>query len=223
MLSNWRNRPRPAEKKHRRSQVGRITGTSGKSAEDETVAARFVVATKRGNARGAKEPCCTDVGVNTEGRGGLINPPSTLQDLRQRLCVTAKAAHGLITRDVNGAGARSAVNPHAACDVAGTGNEITATPTRARRGKPWRRPRSCLRITAPVPDPSAAMLAAVPAGGSPADGSCPAAIVVILGDGKGDRLVGSPGVNVSVGWERLPVGSAREASESTGRSKSEPM
>src|SRR5216684_1335337 len=92
MSSNWRNRPRPAEKKHRRSQVGRITGTSGKSAEDETAAARFVVATKRGNARGAKEPCCIDVGVNTEGRGGLINPPSTLQDLRRRLCVTAKAA-----------------------------------------------------------------------------------------------------------------------------------
>src|SRR5712691_10971533 len=106
----------------RRSQVGRITGTPGKSAEDETAAARLVVATKRGNARGAKEPCCTDVGVNTEGRGGLINPPSTLQDLRRRLCVTAKAAPGLITRDVNGAGARSAVNPHAACDAAGTGN-----------------------------------------------------------------------------------------------------
>ena len=52
------------------------------------------------------------------------------------------------------------------------------------------------------------MLAAVLAGGSPADGSCPAAIVVILGDEKGDQLVGSPGVNVSVGWERIPVGSA---------------
>jgi len=47
---------------------------------------------------------------------------------------------------------------------------------------------------------SAAMLAVVPAGGSPADGSCPAAIVVIPGDVKGDRRVGSPGVNVSVGW-----------------------
>ncbi len=120
----------------RRSQVGRITGTPGKSAEDETAAARLVVATKRSNARGAKEPCCTDVGVNTEGRGGLINPPSTLQDLRRRLCVTAKAAHGLITRDVNGAGARSAANPHAACDAAGTGNGITVTSTRARKGKP---------------------------------------------------------------------------------------
>src|SRR5262249_32410822 len=33
---------------------------------------------------------------------------------------------GLITRDVNGAGARSAGNPHAACDAAETGNGITA-------------------------------------------------------------------------------------------------
>jgi hypothetical protein len=83
------------------------------------------------------------------GRQEWIDKPAQhAAGLRQRLCVTAKAAHGLITRDVNGAGARSAVNPHAACDVAGTGNEITATPTRARRGKPWRRPRSCLRITA---------------------------------------------------------------------------
>jgi hypothetical protein len=94
-----------------------------------------------------------------EGRGGLINPPGTLQDLRQRLCVAAKAAtlwewwsrrwhatafgltrervcpglvttesgshpSGLITRDVNGAGARSAVNLHAACDVAEAGNGL---------------------------------------------------------------------------------------------------
>src|SRR5712691_7941337 len=54
----------------------------------------------------------------------------------------------------SGAGARSAANPHAACDAAGTGNGITATPTRARRGKPWIRPRSRLRVTAPVPDPT---------------------------------------------------------------------
>jgi hypothetical protein len=67
------------------------------------------------------------------------------------------------------------------------------------------------------------MLAAVLAGESPADGSRPAAIVVILGDEKGDQLVGSPGVNVSVGRESIPVRSAREASKSTGRSKSEPM
>jgi hypothetical protein len=41
------------------SKVGRITGATGKAIEDETVAARLVVAERRGNARGAKGPCCT--------------------------------------------------------------------------------------------------------------------------------------------------------------------
>src|SRR3989449_10035931 len=50
---------------------------------------------------------------------------------------------------------------------------------------------------------SAATLAAVPAGVRPAGGSCPAATVVIPGGEKGDRLVESPGVNVSVGWREL--------------------
>jgi len=45
--------------RNRWSRVGRITGNTGKSTEDETVAAGFVVAMKRGNARGAKGPCCT--------------------------------------------------------------------------------------------------------------------------------------------------------------------
>ena len=45
--------------RNRRSKVGRITGGTGKSTEDETVAAGSVVALKRGNARGAKGPCCT--------------------------------------------------------------------------------------------------------------------------------------------------------------------
>ena len=40
-------------------KVGRITGITGKAAEGETVADRSVVAKKRGNARGAKGPCCT--------------------------------------------------------------------------------------------------------------------------------------------------------------------
>ena len=56
MSSNWRNRPRPIEKSV--EQVSRITGEPGKSAEGETAAARLAVATKRGNARGAKGPCC---------------------------------------------------------------------------------------------------------------------------------------------------------------------
>ena len=43
------------------------------------------------------------------------------------------------------------------------------------------------------------MLAAVPAGGSPAGANCPVGTVVISGDGEGDRPVGSPEVKVSVG------------------------
>ena len=47
--------------RNRWSKVGRITGETGKASEDETVAAGFVVAEKRGNARRAKEPCCTSI------------------------------------------------------------------------------------------------------------------------------------------------------------------
>jgi hypothetical protein len=49
---------------------------------------------------------------------------------------------------------------------------------------------------------SAAMLAAVPAGESPAGGDCPVATVVIPGVGKGDQPDGSPGVKASVGREK---------------------
>ena len=41
------------------SWVSRITGNTGKSADDERVAEGFAVAMKRSNARGAKEPCCS--------------------------------------------------------------------------------------------------------------------------------------------------------------------
>jgi hypothetical protein len=44
--------------RNRRSRVDRITGSTGKSIEGERVTDGFVVALKRGNARGAKEPCC---------------------------------------------------------------------------------------------------------------------------------------------------------------------
>ena len=47
--------------RNRRSKVDRITGGPGKTVEDETVAAGSVVALKRGNARGAKGPCCTQL------------------------------------------------------------------------------------------------------------------------------------------------------------------
>ena len=43
---------------------------------------------------------------------------------------------GLISLVANCAGARSAGNPQATCDVAGAGNGATANPKRARRGKP---------------------------------------------------------------------------------------
>jgi hypothetical protein len=82
----------------------------------------------------------------------------------------------------------------------------------------------------------AAMLADVQAGENPAGGACPVTTVVISGDGKGDRPVGSPEVKVSVGlarrgaparelkghWESTReslVRSDREASKSTGRSE----
>src|SRR5262249_35946889 len=41
------------------SWVGRITGNTGKSADDERVTDGLVVATKRSNVRGAKGPCCS--------------------------------------------------------------------------------------------------------------------------------------------------------------------
>ena len=62
------------------------------------------------------------------------------------------------------------------------------------------------------------MLAAVPADESPAGGTRPVAAAVIPGDGKGDRPVESPGVKAFVGWAECLVRSAREASNSTGRS-----
>ena len=40
------------------SWVSRITGNTGKSADDERVADGLVGARKRRNVRGAKEPCC---------------------------------------------------------------------------------------------------------------------------------------------------------------------
>ena len=43
---------------------------------------------------------------------------------------------GLITLGEKCAGKRSAGNPHAAFEAAGTGNGATARPIRARRGKP---------------------------------------------------------------------------------------
>ncbi len=46
-------------------------------------------------------------------------------------------AIGPINLDAKCAGKRSAGNPHAAFEAAGTGNGPTVYPTRARTGKPW--------------------------------------------------------------------------------------
>ena len=59
----------------------------------------------------------------------------------------------------------------------------------------------------------AVTLAVVPAGENPVGGDYPVATVVIPGSGKGDRTAESPEVKVSV----------REASNSAGRSKGEPI
>ena len=45
-------------RRNHRSRVDRITGSTGKSIEGERVTDGFEVALRRGNARGAKEPCC---------------------------------------------------------------------------------------------------------------------------------------------------------------------
>jgi len=56
MPSNWRSPPRPA--RNRRSRVDRITGSTGSRSKAERVTDGFAVALRRGNSRGAKEPCC---------------------------------------------------------------------------------------------------------------------------------------------------------------------
>src|SRR3954449_9762981 len=100
MLSNWRNPPRPSEKSpeqgrpynRRNREVGRRReggGETGKSAEDERVAA--VVAMKRSNVRGAKGPCHLQRLQHREGKDEMIKASIDLQDLRWRIYVKAKA------------------------------------------------------------------------------------------------------------------------------------
>ena len=49
--------PRPGAKSPEAGS-SRVAGSTGKSIEGERVTDGFVVALRRGNARGAKEPCC---------------------------------------------------------------------------------------------------------------------------------------------------------------------
>src|SRR3990172_8121674 len=64
----------------------------------------------------------------------MIKAPVSLQDLRHRLYVKAKAI-GPITLDAKCTGARSAGNAHAACDAAGAGDGATASPIRGMKGE----------------------------------------------------------------------------------------
>ena len=87
-----------------------------------------------------------------------VRDARTFQPVSSRLSIVLLERYceliGRITLDAKCAGARSAGNPHAACDAAGAGDGATETPKRARRGKPRTQPRRFLRATAPVPDPT---------------------------------------------------------------------
>src|ERR1700751_4530547 len=61
---------------------------------------------------------------------------------------------GHITLDAKQTGTRSAGNPHAACDEAGTGNGFTARLMRHSQRKRGETDRPDLRDTAPVLDPT---------------------------------------------------------------------
>ncbi len=87
-----------------------------------------------------------------------VRGPRALQRVPRLVPATVESSPsviGLITLGEKCAGARSAGNPHAACEAEGTGNGATANPKRARRGKPMIQPRAVLQATAPVLDPTA--------------------------------------------------------------------
>src|ERR1700739_2193029 len=77
--------------RNRRSKVGRITGDTGKSREDERGAAGSGVARKRSNVRGAKGPCHLQCLQRKEGKDEMTKASIDLQDLRRRLYVNAKS------------------------------------------------------------------------------------------------------------------------------------
>src|SRR5208337_3494779 len=63
---------------------------------------------------------------------------------------------------------------------------------------------------------SAAMLAAILVGVSPARGTCPVATVAISGDGEGDQCIGSPEVKVPVGRAQM-LGQIRQGGKQLDR------
>ena len=146
------------------SWVGPITGSTGKGADDERVTDGPVVAAKRGNARGAKGPCCSYL-LRQQGRQGCPDKSTHhLQDLKRGLYARGKAgpggpggvgggsvvtaqsaaaAVGRISLGVKRAGERSAGNPPAPFDVAGAGD--------VARGAGLRPPAKAVELS---PDPT---------------------------------------------------------------------
>ena len=75
----------------------------------------------------------------SDGRGGVADGRSGHLDLgdgSRTVLESASNRIGRINLAAKCAGARSAGNPHAACEVAGAGNGATDLAKRARRGKP---------------------------------------------------------------------------------------
>jgi hypothetical protein len=62
-----------APARNRWSKVPCITGATGKAGKGETAAARPVVAERRGNARGAKGPCCISKSESTREAGVIVS------------------------------------------------------------------------------------------------------------------------------------------------------
>src|ERR1035438_9079747 len=69
-------------------------------------------------------------------------------------CESRPSTIGHITLDTKQTGAPSAGNPHAGCDVAGTGNGFTVWLLRHSQRKRGETARPDLRNTAPVLDPT---------------------------------------------------------------------
>ena len=79
----------------------------------------------------------------SDGRGGVVDGRSghlNLGDGSRAVLESDSDRIGPINLAAKCAGARSAGNPHAACEVAGAGNGATELAKRARRGKPRTRP-----------------------------------------------------------------------------------
>ena len=79
----------------------------------------------------------------SDGRGGVVDGRSGHLDLgdgSRTVLESDSNRIGPINLAAKCAGARSAGNPHAACEVAGAGNGATELAKRARRGKPRTQP-----------------------------------------------------------------------------------